>query len=93
MIGSPNVDYFVKIPYFEKELFRIAPKNSVLICAEGGSAGRKMGRINQDICFVNKFDFLKKSLNRCSTTVALSSLNILFIVLKILLGLNKYEIE
>jgi len=44
----------IKIPHSEKELFRIAPKNSVLICAEGGSAGRKMGIINQDICFVNK---------------------------------------
>lgn len=52
--SSIDYDNGVKIPYFEKELFRIAPKNSVLICAEGGSAGRKMGRINQDICFVNK---------------------------------------
>ncbi|MDA9841824.1 restriction endonuclease subunit S [Candidatus Marinimicrobia bacterium] len=52
--SSINYDNGVKIPFSKKELFRIAPKNSVLICAEGGSAGRKIGRINQDVCFVNK---------------------------------------
>ena len=52
--ASIDYDNGVKIPFPEKGLFRIASKNSVLICAEGGSAGRKMGRINQDICFVNK---------------------------------------
>lgn len=51
-----SIDYEngVKIPFSEIDSFRIAPKNSVLICAEGGSAGRKIGRTNQDICFVNK---------------------------------------
>ena len=44
----------VRIPFSEKNSFRIAPKNSVLICAEGGSAGRKIGQTNQEICFVNK---------------------------------------
>lgn len=52
--SSINYDNGVKIPFSKKELFRIAPKNSVLICAEGGSAGRKIGIINQDVCFVNK---------------------------------------
>ena len=51
-----TIDYNngVKIPLSEIHSFRIAPKNSVLICIEGGSAGRKVGRTNQDICFVNK---------------------------------------
>ena len=34
--------------------FRIAPKNSVLMCIEGGSAGRKVGVLEQDVCFGNK---------------------------------------
>jgi type I restriction enzyme, S subunit len=49
-----NYENGVKIPYDEVDSFKVAPKNSVLICAEGGSAGRKIGRITQDVCFVNK---------------------------------------
>ena len=51
-----SIDYNngVKIPFTELDSFKIAPKNAVLICAEGGSAGRKIGITNQDICLVNK---------------------------------------
>nr|MBU1328989.1 restriction endonuclease subunit S [Candidatus Omnitrophota bacterium] len=49
-----NYENGVKIPFEEISLFKIAPKNTVLICAEGGSAGRKIGFTNQDICFGNK---------------------------------------
>ncbi|MFZ2412366.1 MAG: restriction endonuclease subunit S, partial [Candidatus Methanoperedens sp.] len=49
-----DYDNGIKIPFEEKEQFKIAPKNTVLICAEGGSAGRKIGFTNQDICFGNK---------------------------------------
>ncbi|TWO27683.1 hypothetical protein XK09_08025 [Campylobacter lanienae] len=49
--------------------FKIAPKNSILLCIEGGSAGRKISFINKDVCFVNKLccfvakpDFSKKFL-------------------------------
>ena len=52
--GEINYDNGVKIPLKEKLLFKIAPKNTVLICAEGGSAGRKIGFTNQDVCFGNK---------------------------------------
>ena len=52
--SSINYDNGVKIPFSEQEQFRVASKNSVLICAEGGSAGRKIARTIQDICFVNK---------------------------------------
>ena len=44
----------VKIAFAEKNQFKIAPPNTSLICAEGGSAGRKIGFTNQDVCFGNK---------------------------------------
>lgn len=44
----------VKIPFEEKSQFKIAPSGTVLICAEGGSAGRKIAFTNQDVCFGNK---------------------------------------
>ena len=34
--------------------FRRAPNNSILMCIEGGSAGRKIAILNQDVCFGNK---------------------------------------
>lgn len=51
----------IKIPYHEKK-FRVAKRNSSLICIEGGSAGRKIGFLEEDVCFVNKLcciDFFK----------------------------------
>lgn len=36
------------------EEFKIAPAGSVLLCMEGGSAGRKIGILEQDVCFGNK---------------------------------------
>jgi len=49
------VDYEngVKIP-LEEGGFKIAPKGCVLVCSEGGSAGRKTAYIEQDVCFGNK---------------------------------------
>lgn len=51
-----EIDYNngIKIPETEITNFRISHKNSIFICAEGGSAGRKMAFNNQDVCFVNK---------------------------------------
>jgi len=49
-----NYESGIKIPYNEADSFSIARKNSVLICSEGGSAGRKIGRVTNDVCFVNK---------------------------------------
>lgn len=34
--------------------YKVAPKGSFLICIEGGSAGKKMTSLSQDVCFVNK---------------------------------------
>lgn len=33
---------------------KVAPKDTSLLCIEGGSAGRKIAFTNQDVCFVNK---------------------------------------
>lgn len=53
--GWDKLDYGngVLIPLNETG-FRVAHKNAVLICAEGGSAGKKCGITQQDICFGNK---------------------------------------
>jgi type I restriction enzyme S subunit len=39
---------------FGNPSFKIAHANAVLICAEGGSAGKKLGVTDRDICFGNK---------------------------------------
>ena len=51
-----SIDYEngVRIPFNEINQFKIAPSNTPLICAEGGSAGRKIGFTNQAVCFGNK---------------------------------------
>ena len=43
----------IKIP-FGLDKFKVAPTNSILLCVEGGSAGRKIAFTNQDVCFGNK---------------------------------------
>ncbi len=35
-------------------MFEIAPANSTLLCIEGGSAGKKMGFVDREVCYVNK---------------------------------------
>lgn len=49
---SINYDTNIKIPEYDK--FKIAPKNTPLLCIEGGSSGKKVGFTNQPVCFVNK---------------------------------------
>ena len=51
--GSIDYENGVKIP-FEESKFKIAPRNSVLLCVEGGSAGKKIGYLDCDVCFGNK---------------------------------------
>ncbi|MEK4889489.1 restriction endonuclease subunit S [Bacillus sp. FSL M7-0996] len=43
----------IKIPFHEDK-FKVAHEGSVLICAEGGSAGKKIGILSKDVCFGNK---------------------------------------
>ncbi len=47
-------DNGVAIPKLHEQDFRIAPKDSILMCIEGGSAGRKIAILSQDVCFGNK---------------------------------------
>ncbi|WP_260952267.1 restriction endonuclease subunit S [Campylobacter sp. RM16187] len=51
--GVINYENSVKIPFNESK-FKVAPKDSVLLCVEGGSAGKKIGYLNYDVCFGNK---------------------------------------
>lgn len=48
-----NYENGLYIP-LDNKTFNIAPQNSILLCIEGGSAGRKIGYLEQDVCFVNK---------------------------------------
>lgn len=48
-----NYENGVKIPFTRKD-FKVAPKNTPLLCIEGGSAGRKLGFLSEDVCFGNK---------------------------------------
>ena len=43
----------LKVPHGDKD-YKVAKSGAVLICAEGGSAGRKVGQTNRPICFGNK---------------------------------------
>ena len=49
-----NYSNGVAIPLQHIENFKIAPSHSVLLCIEGGSAGRKIARLQKDVCFGNK---------------------------------------
>ena len=42
----------VKIPYDTQ--FKICPKSKILLCIEGGSAGKKIAFTSKDVCFGNK---------------------------------------
>lgn len=53
-LGSGTVNYESGLSVNDGDGFRIAPTNSVLMCIEGGSAGRKIARIDKDVAFVNK---------------------------------------
>lgn len=54
-VGFEGLDYEngVRIPDNALK-FKVATKGTILICAEGGSAGRKCGLAEEDICFGNK---------------------------------------
>ena len=58
-----NYENGVKIPFARKD-FKIAPKNTPLLCIEGGSAGRKLGFLSEDVCFGNKLCAFVSPLSR-----------------------------
>ena len=49
----------VKIPYDTE--FKIAYKDAILMCIEGGSAGRKIAILDRDVCFGNKLCMFRTS--------------------------------
>ncbi len=53
--GFEPIDYNngLRVP-IEDKTFKLARAQSVLICAEGGSAGRKIALTDREICFGNK---------------------------------------
>ena len=51
---SINYQNGVFIPSPELCQFSIAPKKSILLCIEGGSAGKKIAITDMDVCFGNK---------------------------------------
>lgn len=55
-VDSNKVDYYndMHIDISKNTKFKIADKNSILLCIEGGSAGKKIAQVNQKVCFVNK---------------------------------------
>ena len=74
-IGTKDVEFNMKgisyntgviIPTKELDKFKIAPKNSILICIEGGSSGKKIGITSQDVCFGNKLLVANTYLNEIS---------------------------
>ena len=54
---SIDYDNGVRIPFDEG--FKIAYEDSILMCVEGGSAGRKIGILDRDVCFGNKLCMFK----------------------------------
>ena len=60
----------VNIPY--DSAFKIAPAGKVLMCIEGGSAGRKIAITDKDVCFGNKL--------ACFDTVIISDLYLFHIL-------------
>ncbi len=58
--GVVNYENGVRIPFSEKD-YKIAHTKTTLICAEGGSAGRKLAFLSHDVCFVNKLFALEST--------------------------------
>jgi type I restriction enzyme S subunit len=52
--GIINYDNEICIPQDYLNNFRVSPKYATLICAEGGSAGRKIAFSHNECCYVNK---------------------------------------
>ena len=61
-ISSKDIDLETRIVNYvnglriprENNYFKVSPKGSILMVVEGGSAGRKLCFLEQDVCFVNK---------------------------------------
>jgi len=54
-LNTQTVNYYngLRIPR-ENNPLKVSPKDSFLLCVEGGSSGRKMVYLDREVCFVNK---------------------------------------
>lgn len=52
--GNITHETQVVIPTQNQDDFKLAPKGSTLVCSEGGSAGRKVGLLKEDVHYGNK---------------------------------------
>lgn len=60
-IGTKDIDFDgtityktgVIIPFYETK-FKTAPADTVFVCSEGGSAGKKTALVKEEVCFGNK---------------------------------------
>ncbi|MDH5796528.1 MAG: restriction endonuclease subunit S, partial [Anaplasmataceae bacterium] len=59
-LNSSTISYEngLRIPK-KSNAYKVAPKNSSLLCIEGGSAGKKSAFLQEDVCFVNKLACFK----------------------------------
>ena len=53
-VEDGSINYENGLSVNEEDNFKIAPSESVLMCIEGGSAGKKIGLTDRRVAFVNK---------------------------------------
>ena len=66
-----NYDNGIKIP-FDENGFKYARENDILICIEGGSAGKKIGILNETVCYGNKLCRFSTNPNILPNPIAMS---------------------
>ena len=49
-----SINYETNVRITDPDNYKKAPANTALLCIEGGSAGKKIGFTNQEVCFGNK---------------------------------------
>ena len=67
--GIIDYDNGIRIPLDKRKNFRLAEPETTFICAEGGSAGRKIAFSDQECFFVNKLFGIKPKTNLVSKYV------------------------
>lgn len=54
VLSNGEIDYNNGVRVPQDAGLKIAPADSVFVCAEGGSAGKKIAYVKEDVCFGNK---------------------------------------
>lgn len=53
-VNTEKINYQSGLRIPKGDGYKVCPQNTTLMCIEGGSAGKKVGFTNQQVCFVNK---------------------------------------